>query len=308
MSAELIAKVVADLKAGRITPIGDEDPESGLDDLNEDTTVLAQWATVVDSTEVWKRFMADENGRMVYETHRICPPWDNCFVAFVNGFNNVELMSVRAIDIMDDEGMWAEKIEMIDHWASMSGTHEIEWDKVRWILHIALYLGGRTSRAGTIPEHSVPTHGPMHAWRVAVYPDGEIADINWIQLRQHAPVDTWDAAMMVLLDTFNMLNCVNVEIAEPKRPRPQARRLSRMGVTVNEIHVKPTSKSYRGMGTPLSAIPSSPLSSVRGHFATYGMNGRGKLFGKYTGRYWIPQHIRGSETLGVSEQEYLVEP
>ena len=302
MSAEAIAKVVSDLKAGRIL-LGSVDSDSGLDGLNEDTQVLAQWATVVDSTEVWRRFMADESGRMVYETHRVCPPWENSFICFVNSFNNVEVMSVRVIDIMDDEGMWKEKLDLIDHWESVADTHVIDWDRVKWVMHVAIYLGGMGA------GKPVPTHGPMHAWRVAVYPDGEIADINWIQLRQNVDVDTWDASMMVLLDTFNMLNCVNVEIAEPQRPRAERRRLYRTGVTVNEIHVKPTSRSYRGIGTPLSAIPSSPLSSVRGHYAQYGPKyGRGLLFGKYEGRWWIPQHIRGSEILGVSEQEYLVEP
>jgi hypothetical protein len=307
MSAELIAKVIADLRAGRIY-LGEVDEDSGLEALNEDTTVLAQWATVVDSTEVWKRWMNDTEGRLVYETHRVCPPWENCFIAFVNSFNNVEVLSVRVIDIKDDEGMWAEKIAMIDHWESAADTHEIDWDGVQWIMHVAIYLGGMTTSNGEHAPRPVATHGPMHAWRIAVYPDGEIADINWIQLRE-TNVDTWDAGMMVLLDTFNMLNCVNVEIAEPHRPRAERRRLQRTGVTVHEIHVKPTSRSYRGIGTPLSAIPSSPLSSVRGHYAQYGPKyGRGLLFGKYEGRYWIPQHIRGSEILGVSEQEYLVEP
>lgn len=308
MSAELIAKVVRDLREGRITIGADVEDDEGLRTLNEDTTVLAQWATVVDSTEVWKRFMDDPAGRQVYETHRVCPPWENAFIALVNSFGNVELMSMRSIDIQDNEGMWAEKIDMIDHWAVMSGDHVIDWDRVRWVMHIALYLGGMTSGNATHPPMSVPTLGPMHAWRIAVYPDGEIADINWIQLRDKKS-DLWDTAVMVLLDTLNMLNCVNVEIAEPVRPRAQRRRVSRTGVTVNEIHVKPTSRSYRGIGTPLSQIPSSPLSSVRGHFAQYGPKyGRGLLFGKYEGRYWIPQHLRGSEILGVSEQEYLVEP
>lgn len=308
MSAELIAKVVNDLKAGRIVMYSDSDgmdmDDEGLSTLNEDTQILAQWSTVVDATEVWKRFMEDPNGRMVYETHRICPPWQNAFICFVNSFRNVEVLSTRTIDITDREDQWAnEKIDMIEHWTSMAGTHVIDWDRVRWVMHVAIYLGGYGA------GRPVPTHGPMHAWRVAIYPDGEIADINWIQLRENADVDTWDAAMMVLLDTFNMLNCVNVTIAEPMRPRAERRRVSRMGVTVNEIHVKPTSKSYRGMGTPLSAIPSSPLSSVRGHFAEYGPKyGKGLLFGRVEGRFWIPQHIRGSEILGISEQEYLVEP
>src|SRR4029077_19856168 len=139
-----------------------------------------------------------------------------------------------------------------------------------WVLHVAIYMGGR---GGGQP---VVTQGPLHCFRIAVYPDGEIADLNWIQLREDLDLSLWDSAMMVLLDTFNLCNCVNVVIAEPDRPRHQRKRLYRMGVTVSEIHVKPTSRSYRGKGTPLSQFSSSPLSAVRGHFANYGPKyGRG---------------------------------
>jgi len=307
MSAELIAKVVADIKAGRIY-LDEPDPSSQT--LNDDTALLAGWATVVDATEVWKRWMADSEGRLVYETHRICPPWQNALVCYVNSFNNVYVLSLRAIDMKDDTGNdeWASaKRDMVEQWDSMADTHVIDWSQVRWVMHVALYVGGMTNSAPFGPTMA-PTAGPMHVWRLAIYPDGEIADINWIQVRPES-VDTWDTAMMVLLDTLNMCNCVNVEVVEPSRSRPERRRLSRTGVTVTEIHVKPTSRSYRGIGTPLSQIPSSPLSSVRGHFAEYGEKyGKGLLFGKYSGRFWIPQHIRGSEIIGVSEQEYLVEP
>jgi hypothetical protein len=76
---------------------------------------------------------------------------------------------------------------------------------------------------------------------------------------------------------------------------------------VAEIHVRPISNSYRGKGKESVAFGSVPLHSVRGHFAEYGTNGRGKLFGKYSGRYWIPAHARGSSEHGEVEQSYVME-
>ena len=300
-SAELVAKVVQDMKKGRIY-VESRNPESELVTLNLDTWKLAQWADVIDATPVWDQWMQKDDGTYVYEDHVICPPWDNALISYVNGYGNVTVLSARAVDITrDDVDDGLE--DMIATWESLADTHVIDWSRVRWIMHVAVYMGGR---GGGEP---VSTQGPLHCWRIAIYPDGEIADLNWIQVRRDLDISMWDTAMMVLLDTYNLCNCVNVQVCEPDRPRPQRKRLQRMGVTVNEIHVKPVSKSYRGKGTPIRSFQDSPLTAVRGHFAKYGPKyGRGLLFGKYEGRYWIPQHVRGSEVFGVNEQEYAVEP
>lgn len=302
-SAEAIAKVVRDMKKGNIY-IHSHDESSELVQTNLDTFKLAQWADVIDATPVWDQWMGKEGGEFVYEDHRVCPPWENALVSYVNGFGNVTVMSARAIDITDrDDAKDDYGVFHVTYWESLADTHTIDWDRVRWVLHVAVYMGGRGQ------GEAVRTQGPLHCWRIAVYPDGEIADINWIQVRPDLDLNMWDTAMMVLLDTYNLCNCVNVVIAEPDRPRAQRKRLLRAGVKVNEIHIKPVSRSYRGNGTPLSQFPSSPLTAVRGHTARYGPKyGRGLLFGKYEGSFWIPQHVRGSELFGVSEKEYVADP
>jgi hypothetical protein len=45
-----------------------------------------------------------------------------------------------------------------------------------------------------------------------------------------------------------------------------------------------------------------PLHTCRGHFSTYGLEN--KLFGKYTGTFWIPAHVRGSINNGVIKKDY----
>jgi hypothetical protein len=300
MSAEAIAKVVRDLRMGNVYDPRDDAPG---DTLNKDTALLTKWATVVDSTAIWDRWMSSEQGGQIYEDHRICPPWQNALICYVNGFENVTVMSARTIDLTSKEENDRIDPKVIEYWDSLADTHVIEWDRVRWVMHVVVYMGGRGG------GEYVRTQGPLHLWRVAIYPDGEIADLNWIQVRPDLDATLWDTAMMVMLDTFNMCNCVNVQVAEPTRSRPVARRLSRTGVTVNEIHIKPVSRSYRGMGVPLSQVPSSPLSSVRGHFSEYGPKyGKGLLFGKIEGRFWIPQHLRGDDSFGVVEQEYVTKP
>jgi hypothetical protein len=45
---------------------------------------------------------------------------------------------------------------------------------------------------------------------------------------------------------------------------------------------------------------------VRGHFAEYGMNGKGKLFGKVAGKFWVPAHYRGNPELGEVDKSYRI--
>ena len=304
MSAEAIARIMRDIKMGSIHT---DDPSHEIKVLNDDTAELAKWADIIDVTPVYDRWLEGQ-ARYAYEDHLACPPWANAFLCYVNTYGNIIAMSTRALDITDIELTLDQHgtslNDLIEKWDSLADTHDIDWDRVKWITHIALYVGGRGSN-----QVPVGTWGPMHCWRIAVYPDGQIADINWIQVRHDLAPETWNNAIMTWLDAVNMCNCVNVQIAEPDRPRPRRRQLARTGFTVNEIHIRPISKSYRGKGTPLSAVGSGPLSSVRGHAVRYGPEyGRGLLFGKYSGKFWIPQHIRGSEAHGVSEQEYSVEP
>lgn len=67
----------------------------------------------------------------------------------------------------------------------------------------------------------------------------------------------------------------------------------------------PSSRSDHGNGEHSS---SCALHSVRGHWAQYGSEGKGKLFGKYEGEFWIPSHERGDPTLGQVKSTYVVKP
>ena len=51
-----------------------------------------------------------------------------------------------------------------------------------------------------------------------------------------------------------------------------------------------------------------PAHMVRGNFAEYGADK--PLFGKYTGRFWIPAHVRGKREEGqsVTPKDYVVVP
>ena len=105
---------------------------------------------------------------------------------------------------------------------------------------------------------------------------------------------------------IDFLNCVNVVLVEPERSRAATRRIIRTGLRITEINVRSIAESVNGANGPSSST-GVPLTSVRGHHAEYGpAYDKGLLFGKYEGRFWIPQHARGSADQGEVRHRYVI--
>lgn len=299
-SATAIARVVSDLRRGRY--------ETLL------TAGLAAQAheylrgPVVDSTGIYRSLVDRVSGGVaVYEDHPcISPPWETATICYANEHGNVVAMVTSAADARVDGPFGPGELVDFDgdyqprYWKT---AEPLDWDRVRWVLHTWVYIGGRSD---TLPG-PLPTRGPVHAWQFAIAENGEPLDLHWIHLVPAYPLEHWDMAHLVLLGTLNFANCRNIEIVEPKRERHEQRRLDRAGVRVSTIQIRPFGRTSRGAkGEPLGL---TPLTSVRGHFACYGPDyGRGLLFGKLAGRYWISQHARGNAEEGVSVADYQLVP
>lgn len=283
LTAEPIARVIADLRAGRVRHVV---PDARLNSmaLSRVTT-----STVVDSTAIYESLVAKDEPVWIYEDHPcIAPPWDNAAICYVNEHGNVIVMQVTADEIPATKRrqLWEPENPM-------------DWADVRWILDTFVWVGGQGG------EGPVPTVGPLHLWRFAVNEDGSPADMRWVHLYKERPLDSWDMAHLVLLGSLNFLGCRNVQLVEPERPRAQRKRIARLGVPpIRTINVTPVGKSYRADGKS-SEGQGTPLTSVRGHFSHYGPQyGKGLLFGKFSGRFWVPQFARGSQKYGETEKDY----
>lgn len=278
MSAEAIAKVVADLRAGRVRS-SDEETKKWNDGF-------AFEGPVVDATAIYHSLVAKDHPIALYEDHScIAPPWESSLVCYQNEHGNVLVMYT----FISEETWKAENVP--------------DWSKIKWKLTSMVYLGGASRNLGPFQ-----TTGPVHVFQFAIEPDGTPADIHWVHLMPDYPLQHWDMAQLTLLGALNFMNCRNVELVTPTRPRAQARRLERSGVDVKNINVFPVGKSSRSAsGDPLFES-SAPLTSVRGHFAEYGINGKGLLFGKLSGRYWIPQFARGNKEVGEVQHDYTLKP
>lgn len=106
-------------------------------------------------------------------------------------------------------------------------------------------------------------------------------------------------------------NCKNVKITKAPISRQVRRFAERRGIPVFEHHIleiNPMKEVLRTEGK-LSEHGdfAKALHLCRGHFARYGEQfGTGKLFGKYEGQFWVPQHIRGKLEKGVVTKDYAI--
>ena len=311
-----MAKVVHDVRTNRI--IRDIEYLMGIDTRNydgeqvsaahflENGNDLARSATVVDVTPIYNQWMARDTGMPLYG-FKMAPPWDNALLCFTNSVGNIYVVHMVTVELRGNERTMLENQWQPGDSDDLSpeddrADHEIVWDEVRWITSAVVFTGGYHSSG-----IQVPTAGPLLMWKIPVYGNGDMGDLRWFQLNRVLDKEVFTNAQMTMLMAVDLCNCVNVVVAQPERSynRPMRRRLERTGVKFSEIHVRPISKSYQGKGVPLSH--GVPLSSVRGHKAEYGINGKGLLFGKYAGTFWIPQHARGSAEIGTVEQTYVTE-
>lgn len=287
MTAEPIAAVVADIRAGRVQHHAPDDI------VNMHLLAYAGLPQpVVDATAIYRGLLdrATRDGINLYDDFpSVASPWDDALVCYINEHDNVLVLQAHSQPWTGDP-----------RWET---SNPIEWDQVRWLLETSVWIGGR---GGT--GKPIPTQGPVHLFQHAVYGDGQPADMHWVALLGPHDEETWEMPLAVLNATLNFLACSNVEIAEPQRPFPVRQRLRKTRVQVQTIVVRPPGKRRAGGGIrPVDALD-APLTSVRGHFARYGeAYGRGKLFGKYEGKFWVPAHARGAGE-GDGPKDYVLKP
>lgn len=303
MAVEAVAKVVRDLKTGRVKK-NDELPEDAVDSLLY--MVTHPDTAVIDSTPMYDQIV---NGPPinVYDEYVMMPVWNSSLIGYENHLGNVNI--IQTFLMHEDDPVTDRRPPGVrwGHAGQWDTVNEVDWDQVTYQFLACLWVGGRSPKAGALP-----TFGPIIRWDVAAYEDGSIADIHWTQiydLRGGSPEDFQQNAMLIWLQTYTLAGCTNVELVTPERQRPQRKRLDRLGVTPQTLVIKKTSKSYRHTkGDTDDMIGGVPQSFVRGHYARYGPEyGRGLLFGKYAGKFWVPAHARGEGERPEREIDYVTE-
>jgi hypothetical protein len=244
MTAEPIARVVDDIRRGRFRSV--------LKDAAVNRTAserARRIQPVVDTTAFYDSLVAKDEDIDVYGDHPcIAPPWNDALFCYVNEHGNVVVNQMTA-------SPWPAGLE----WET---PNTVDWAGLRWRLDVFVWVGGHGADGRVFP-----TTGPLHLMQFAVTPDGTPADLHWVHLVPDYPMERWTNAQLVVLQSLNFLSCRNVELVEPKRPRPLRRRLERLGVGVGAIVVRPVGKRSRAANGTVGLGELMPVTSVRGHFA-----------------------------------------
>ena len=142
---------------------------------------------------------------------------------------------------------------------------------------------------------------------------GAVTDMRACNIAQE---EIWGWPTWVMLGTYNLLNCRNIELKPKPMTRQERRRHQRQPrhTTIESVlHIKPTGTRHTHNPTTSTDSPTTRLHSVRGHIAHYGNccpgqhEPRGLLFGQQNGRIWVPQHARGNIENGRTNQTFIVE-
>lgn len=303
-----IARVVNDIRTGKVVKQKAEMTDAEFAEFHQSSrdylgVIARHEATqVIDATRIYEQ-VCTHGVTDIYADHVLLPVWPGALIGYVNEFGNVAV--VQCFAMQRDEDEWDARPPSYN-WES---PNEVDWGSVTHQFVATLWLGGKSEG-----KH-FPTIGPVMRWDAACYQDGSIADLRWSDLfdfkNEQDKLGITQNPMLVWLQTYTLAGCTNVELVVPQhRNRAERRRMDRLGANPKTLVIKRTSKSYRHTaGDTDDVIGGVPQQFVRGHFARYGPEfGRGLLFGKYSGKFWIPAHARGDGEHGDREVDYQMQP
>lgn len=120
--------------------------------------------------------------------------------------------------------------------------------------------------------------------------------------------DIVDSYFYPVFYAISLLHCRNVEVRDRPVSRQQRRMAERTGkpaITYKELVIDAFRKQVRyESGQSGDNQIKRALHICRGHFATYGEHN--PLFGRLTGTFWRPMHVRGNKDAGEVHKTYKV--
>jgi hypothetical protein len=113
-----------------------------------------------------------------------------------------------------------------------------------------------------------------------------------------------------VLEDLTLLGCKNVSLSprdnDPKQVRIATKRHgpSNTGYRYHVLTVRPPGAKSDSPGIDIGTMPRHVC---RGHYQEYGPEfGKGLLFGRLSGRFFIPPYYKGKKENGIVEKDYEI--
>lgn len=186
-------------------------------------------------------------------------------------------------------------------------------DKVKWEFPDTLEKAKHSLEVTAYFMQEGTVVGPVAIWDVALDERGAPVEFAF----KHMPVEGQDEHFMLMklsafFQALAFMHCKNMNMAREEAPEKLSKKWQKKTgkplTQWNTLTIEPLKETLaRESGrTSVTGIKPS-IHIARGHFAEYGDEfGKGKLFGKYEGRFWIPSHVRGNKEEGIVLHDYEV--
>lgn len=269
---------------------------------------------------------ADEVARFFFETPRhVDQDIDDLapFPALLPPFPEtwVETAAPPRVRLGNDEVAWPDGAP--NAWAADFKTVDLRRDgdargthggEARWSVSGAWYARGLgDDRRGVVGPVGASWLRLDEAGRPVATGDGQPAHKRVIHAVEDEGIAGWageyfaDALLLPVYLAVAFLHCKNVTtVEEPvsRQERRERQRRKEPGIRFHTLRIEPMTEVLRREGRSDEVGLAHALHICRGHFATY--TEEKPLFGKATGTFWRPDHVRGNAARGAVLKDYDV--
>lgn len=307
----------------RLYDILRRDPAMRLDQLIASNEHLAPVFDVTNVSEYLCRHYSHTNGFGPLLTANAAPPFKSFFLEsnVSKGTLSSDLMLIKTIARWGFMVYGFEPFESIPEiLVSQMGRRnqkladEVERarSKSRWAVATIVYqqgIDGRLGYAFTMwwfanDAGRITSRLPWVTGEHAVPIEAEsLRPFKW-----HREIDGYITFFIAAFLAISLMHCKNVSTVEHVPDAPlQKKTVKKHGVPLTRyytLEIGGMKDVLRREGRISEVGLERALHICRGHFATYTPDR--PLFGKHTGTFWVPQHLRGTETAGRVLKDYAV--
>lgn len=251
-----------------------------------DVTPCAKWI-----------FSGDTKYKITRDFGVLAPPWDFSWIEYVDVMGDCKRIGTLVSWVNYE---YAKTMEQFQESCAAIEKRGLSPEVCVW-MHVFYDFGYEVRKGGWqhifLDENGIPVDD--------LFPT---SPRRWLRRTVDNPGEFVWASLLPVHFGLSLCHANNVEIGEDEVPDTvQENRRSKgqnPGKTFKTLEIEPMKERSRRESTDGESDVERALHICRGHFKTY--TEENPLFGKHTGSFWCPQHVRGNPDAGEVKKDYRV--